>query len=275
MRNAVLGEQSLQSRGGFRGRQVVGVDTQVGDLRIQRRARLGQSLQHGGPVRPLQQRTAAIAREASQLFLDAGMQVHHAGAFAHQLPAVGIQHSTAAGRQQLAFAEQQIGQHLALAGAKPLFAFAVENGADAGAGALLNLTVGIDEAQAQTLGEPSPDRGFPGAHRTDQDQIAGGIHAQMLPRRLDCMALTGPGVGCPLRRRSPNHENRMSIAKIIELNAASKTSMEDAVRVGLKKCAETVTGIKGAWVNEIKVVTGEDGSVTEWRVNLRVSFIVD
>jgi len=67
----------------------------------------------------------------------------------------------------------------------------------------------------------------------------------------------------------------MSIAKIIELNAASKTSMEDAVRVGLKKCAETVNGIKGAWVNEIKVVTGEDGSVTEWRVNLRVSFIVD
>ncbi|HXH01256.1 MAG TPA: dodecin family protein [Xanthomonadaceae bacterium] len=67
----------------------------------------------------------------------------------------------------------------------------------------------------------------------------------------------------------------MSIAKIIELNAASKTSMEDAVRVGLKKCAETVNGIKGAWVNEIKVVTGEDGTVTEWRVNLRVSFIVD
>jgi len=67
----------------------------------------------------------------------------------------------------------------------------------------------------------------------------------------------------------------MSIAKIIELNAASKTSMEDAVKVGLKKCAETVNGIKGAWVNEIKVVTGEDGSVTEWRVNLRVSFIVD
>ena len=30
-----------------------------------------------------------------------------------------------------------------------------------------------------------------------------------------------------------------------------------------------------AWVNEIKVVTGPDGSVKEWRVNLRVTFIVD
>ncbi len=66
----------------------------------------------------------------------------------------------------------------------------------------------------------------------------------------------------------------MSVAKIIELNAASKTSMEDAVKVGLKKCSESVKNIKGAWVNEIKVVTDSDGNVTEWRVNLRVSFVV-
>ena len=66
----------------------------------------------------------------------------------------------------------------------------------------------------------------------------------------------------------------MSVAKIIEVNASSTKSMEDAVQSGLKKCAETVKNIKGAWVNEIKVVTGPDGSVTEWRVNLRVTFIV-
>ena len=41
----------------------------------------------------------------------------------------------------------------------------------------------------------------------------------------------------------------MSVAKIIEVNAASKTSMEDAVKVGLKKTSETVKNIKGAWVN--------------------------
>ena len=66
----------------------------------------------------------------------------------------------------------------------------------------------------------------------------------------------------------------MSVAKIIELNAASRTSMEDAVKTGLKKCAESVQNIKGAWVNEIKVVTGDGGEVVEWRVNLRVSFVV-
>ena len=66
----------------------------------------------------------------------------------------------------------------------------------------------------------------------------------------------------------------MAVAKIIELNASSPTSMEDAVKTGLRKCAETVNNIKGAWVNEIKVVTDDDGNVQEWRVNLRVTFIV-
>lgn len=67
----------------------------------------------------------------------------------------------------------------------------------------------------------------------------------------------------------------MSVAKIIEVNASSATSMEDAVRSGLKKTAETVKNIKGAWVNEIKVVTDGAGEVTEWRVNLRITFIVE
>ncbi|CAN7205023.1 dodecin family protein [Pseudoxanthomonas sp. LjRoot168] len=66
----------------------------------------------------------------------------------------------------------------------------------------------------------------------------------------------------------------MSVVKVIEVNASSKTSMEDAVKVGLKKTSETVKNIKGAWVNEIKVVTDDGGNVTEWRVNLRISFVV-
>ncbi len=67
----------------------------------------------------------------------------------------------------------------------------------------------------------------------------------------------------------------MSVAKVIEVTASSATSVEDAVKTGLKRIAETVKGIQGAWVNEIKVVTGPDGSITEWRVNMRVTFVVD
>lgn len=67
----------------------------------------------------------------------------------------------------------------------------------------------------------------------------------------------------------------MSVAKIIEVNASSKTSMEDAVKSGLKKTSETVKNIQGAWVNEIKVVTDAKGAVEEWRVNLKITFIVE
>lgn len=67
----------------------------------------------------------------------------------------------------------------------------------------------------------------------------------------------------------------MSIAKVIEIKAASKTGIEDAVKAGLKKCAESVKGIQGAWVNDIKVVTDDKGKVSEWRVDLKVTFIVE
>lgn len=67
----------------------------------------------------------------------------------------------------------------------------------------------------------------------------------------------------------------MSIAKVIELSCASPKSVEDAVQSGLKKVAETVKNIQGAWVNEIKVKTKNDGTIEEWRINLRVTFVVE
>lgn len=66
----------------------------------------------------------------------------------------------------------------------------------------------------------------------------------------------------------------MSVAKIIEINASSEKGIEDAVQHGLDKASTTVSNIKGAWINEIKVVTSDTGKVTEWRVNMRVNFLV-
>lgn len=67
----------------------------------------------------------------------------------------------------------------------------------------------------------------------------------------------------------------MSVAKVIELSSSSTKGIEDAVQSGLKKVSKTVKNIKGAWVNEIKVTTADDGTVTGWRVNMRINFIVD
>jgi flavin-binding protein dodecin len=65
-----------------------------------------------------------------------------------------------------------------------------------------------------------------------------------------------------------------TVSKVIEISSASNKGIEDAVQHGLKKAAKSVKNIKGAWVNEIKVVTDDAGKISEWRVNMRVSFIV-
>jgi flavin-binding protein dodecin len=66
----------------------------------------------------------------------------------------------------------------------------------------------------------------------------------------------------------------MAIAKVIEVTAASPTSFEDAIKAGVAKAAETLHAIRSAWVSEQSVVV-EDGTVTEFRVTMRVSFLLD
>jgi flavin-binding protein dodecin len=67
----------------------------------------------------------------------------------------------------------------------------------------------------------------------------------------------------------------MSIAKVIEISSSSPKGIEDAIRDGLKRAAKTINNIKGAWINDIKVVTDDSGKVTEWRVNMRINFVLD
>ena len=65
-----------------------------------------------------------------------------------------------------------------------------------------------------------------------------------------------------------------TVTKVIEVSSSSKKGIEDAVQSGLKKVGKSVKNIQGAWVNDIKVVCNPEGGVSEWRVNMRVSFIV-
>lgn len=69
-------------------------------------------------------------------------------------------------------------------------------------------------------------------------------------------------------------EQDMSITKVIEISAASDTGIEDAVRQGLERASETLDGVQGAWIGDINVRTDDTGGITEWRVRLRVSFLL-
>lgn len=67
----------------------------------------------------------------------------------------------------------------------------------------------------------------------------------------------------------------MAVAKVIELTASSGESFEDAIRQGIVKAGETVRNIQGAWVKEQKVKISGDGSISEFRVDLKVTFVLD
>ena len=66
----------------------------------------------------------------------------------------------------------------------------------------------------------------------------------------------------------------MSVAKVTEIIASSKTGFDDAVAKGVKRASKTLKGITSAWVQDQQVLV-EDGKVTEYRVNLKVTFVLN
>ena len=65
----------------------------------------------------------------------------------------------------------------------------------------------------------------------------------------------------------------MSVLKVVELMSSSKKSWEDATAKAVKKASKSIKEIKSAYVQDQSVVV-KDGAVTEYRVNLKVTFEV-
>jgi len=63
------------------------------------------------------------------------------------------------------------------------------------------------------------------------------------------------------------------VAKVTEIIASSKKSFEDAIQKGIARASKTLKGVQGAWVENQKVVVA-NGKVVEWRVNMRVTFVL-
>ena len=65
----------------------------------------------------------------------------------------------------------------------------------------------------------------------------------------------------------------MSVAKSIEIISTSTVGFDDAVSTGIAEASKTVKNIKAAWVKD-QSVSVTDNKVTEWKVNLKVTFII-
>ena len=65
----------------------------------------------------------------------------------------------------------------------------------------------------------------------------------------------------------------MAIMKVIEVLSSSSKSWEDATAKGVKRAAKSVKNVRSAFVQS-QSVTVKDDKVSEYRVNLKVTFEV-
>ena len=79
--------------------------------------------------------------------------------------------------------------------------------------------------------------------------------------------------------RRPPYETKVepmaSVARVTEISAISEKSFEDAVKVGIGRASQTLRRLRSAWIKEQEVQLSEDGSVTGYKVNLLVTFVLE
>lgn len=66
----------------------------------------------------------------------------------------------------------------------------------------------------------------------------------------------------------------MTVARVSKITAASKEGFQHAVETGLKRAASTLHGLTGLEVLSQKAKI-ENGMITEYRVTMEVTFILD
>ena len=65
----------------------------------------------------------------------------------------------------------------------------------------------------------------------------------------------------------------MSVARVTEIYSSSPESFDHAVRIGIERANKTLDNVKGAWIQDQKIVV-RDGSIVEYRVNMKVTFVL-
>jgi flavin-binding protein dodecin len=66
----------------------------------------------------------------------------------------------------------------------------------------------------------------------------------------------------------------MSVARVTELSATSQTGFEDAINQAVARATKTLRGVEGAWVKDQNVMI-EDGSITGYKVNVEITFMLE
>jgi flavin-binding protein dodecin len=67
----------------------------------------------------------------------------------------------------------------------------------------------------------------------------------------------------------------MSVAKVSEIIASSTKSFDDAINTGILRAQKTLKNLKSAWVENQQVKLGDKGQILEYRVQLKITFLLE
>ncbi|MDO9065988.1 MAG: dodecin family protein [Chloroflexota bacterium] len=67
----------------------------------------------------------------------------------------------------------------------------------------------------------------------------------------------------------------MSVAKVTEVIASSTKSFDDAIKIGVARAQKTLKNLKSAWVENQQVKLDDKGQITEYRVQLKITFVLE
>ena len=67
----------------------------------------------------------------------------------------------------------------------------------------------------------------------------------------------------------------MSIARITEIKASSTKSFDDAIQAGVARAVKTLTNARSAWIENQEVLIDDKGQISEYRVQMKVTFILE
>ena len=67
----------------------------------------------------------------------------------------------------------------------------------------------------------------------------------------------------------------MSIARVTEIKSSSRLSFDDAIKKGIARASKTLTNVRAAWIWNQEVLVDKKGKISEYRVQMKVTFILE
>jgi dodecin len=67
----------------------------------------------------------------------------------------------------------------------------------------------------------------------------------------------------------------MAISRTTEIKSSSTTSFDDAMKKGIARALKTLKNVRGAWIENQEVMIDEKGKISEYRVQMKITFILE